>query len=86
VVFSEGTEITADDLPDEVMNAARSGGTGTLAGGPLPDRVRQFERTNIVAALEAHNWVKSRAARELGIHEATLRKKMKVLDIKKPRD
>ncbi len=47
-------------------------------------RVVQFERELILDALVAALWNKSRAARELGIHESTLRAKMKRFMIDEP--
>ena len=49
--------------------------------------VRQFERDNLIAALEQHNWKISGAegaADFMGVHPATLTSRMKALGIRKP--
>ncbi len=50
-------------------------------GENLFDMVKEFERRIIINALQEENFVKSRAARRLGISERVLRYKMKVLGI-----
>jgi DNA-binding NtrC family response regulator len=47
-------------------------------------KVARFERALIREALDATGWVKLRAARKLGIPEATLRGKMKKYGLEKP--
>lgn len=49
--------------------------------GDLFNQVEQFERGLILEALIASSWNKSRAARQLKIHESTLRAKMKRYEI-----
>ena len=61
-----------------VSNQAFSNGTS------LFDEVAEFEKEKIVEALGQCNWVKLRAAKVLGIPEATLRNKMKKHGISKP--
>jgi Nif-specific regulatory protein len=56
---------------------ARGGEEGGDAGDTLPERTASFEIEQIRMALKEANGVKSRAARLLGIHESTLRFKMK---------
>ncbi len=53
----------------------------TLPGSTLFERVEQFERRLIMEALIAAGGNKSEAARMLGIHEATVRTKLKRYDI-----
>jgi DNA-binding NtrC family response regulator len=43
-----------------------------------------MERVFIAAALRRHAWNRSRAAKELGIHRSTLRRKMKALGVREP--
>ena len=52
-------------------------------GASLPDAIRLLERRHILRALEDAEWVQTAAARALGIHESTLRKKMKQLSIER---
>jgi DNA-binding NtrC family response regulator len=52
--------------------------------GFLNAQVARFETKLIRDALEATGWVKLRAAKVLGIPEATLRGKMKKYGLKKP--
>jgi DNA-binding NtrC family response regulator len=48
--------------------------------------VAELEKSVIKSELQKSGWNKSKAARNLGIHEATLRKKMKIHGIEKPRN
>jgi len=48
----------------------------------LPDRVSQFEKNQILNALLQTNWIQTKAAELLGIHESVLRYRMKKLGIK----
>ncbi len=87
VVFAESEEIMPVDLSEEITHAVRSVGPGIgtrITGHTLPMKMAAFERLLLVEAVEQSGWVKSRAARALGIHEATLRKKMKAYGIVKP--
>jgi len=43
-----------------------------------------YEKTRLLEKLQKHQWNQSAAAKELGIHESTLRYKMKKFGIKKP--
>ena len=52
-----------------------------IANHTLFERVENFERKIIIEALLAANGNKSEAARMLGIHEATVRTKLKRYDI-----
>jgi len=54
----------------------------TEADSSLPSRVARFERNQILSALLMANWVKTKAAAVLGIHESVLRYRMKKLGIK----
>jgi DNA-binding NtrC family response regulator len=47
-------------------------------------QVAEFERQKIVEALDRSNWIKLRAARLLGIPEATIRNKIKKHNITSP--
>jgi PAS domain S-box-containing protein len=48
---------------------------------PLPERVENYERREILSALSRHQWHRGRAAESLGIHRRTLFKKMKKIGI-----
>ncbi|MEW6049663.1 MAG: sigma 54-interacting transcriptional regulator [Candidatus Zixiibacteriota bacterium] len=63
----------------DVVELARSlfGGDSAPARATLFDRVHQFERQLIMEALMATNGNKCEAARLLGVHEATVRLKLK---------
>jgi transcriptional regulator with PAS, ATPase and Fis domain len=50
----------------------------------LFEKVKVFEKEKIIKALSQTNWIKLRAAKLLGIPEATLRNKMKKYGIKGP--
>ncbi len=50
----------------------------------LFSQVERFERELIFEALISSNWNKSEAARQLGVHESTLRAKMKRYNLEKP--
>jgi Nif-specific regulatory protein len=43
-----------------------------------------YEKEMLIKALKRHNWNQSSAANELGVHEKTVRNKMKKYNIKKP--
>ena len=80
VVVADGVEIEARHMPSEILEAVASpeGGRSPAFGVGLPQALRQTERDSIVNALRETGGVKTAAARKLGIHESTLRKKMKV--------
>jgi len=70
VTFVRGKVIRAADLPMEVREQTESGGL-------LSERLAQVERQMLLASLEQHDWVQTRAADALGISERVLRYKMK---------
>jgi transcriptional regulator with PAS, ATPase and Fis domain/TPR repeat protein len=69
----------ADQLypPDDMHQVAKTDVS-------LFKKVKEFEKEEIIQALSQANWIKLRAAKLLGIPEATLRNKMKKYDIKIP--
>lgn len=83
-VMTSGNLIDVEDLPENVRDYSKkdvfSQVTESL-GENLFDMVRDFERKIIINALKEENFVKSRAARKLGISERVLRYKIKVLGI-----
>ncbi len=58
--------------------------------GPKSSRggktLEEMEKVFILAALKRSGWRRGEAAKELGIHRSTLRRKMKALGIEAPRD
>jgi transcriptional regulator with GAF, ATPase, and Fis domain len=54
------------------------------AGSTLPELMASFERQRIFMALKDARWIKTRAAKQLGIHEATLRGKMRRYGLEGP--
>jgi DNA-binding NtrC family response regulator len=85
VVLSRGSHLGVADLPPALHTVA--GGAEASAGaGPeaLPDFLARIERDKIVLALEQHDYVQTRAAEALGIHERVLRYKMKKYGLEAP--
>jgi transcriptional regulator with GAF, ATPase, and Fis domain len=84
VVVADGPEILPEHLPDEVLESLEGGTPQIFAPGmgeSLPSALKRIECDCIVRALHDASWVKTVAAKNLGIHESTLRKKMKVYGI-----
>jgi DNA-binding NtrC family response regulator len=78
VVLSRGSHLGVADLPPALQTVA-AGPDESASTGPeaLPDLLARIEREKIVLALEQHDYVQTRAAEALGIHERVLRYKMK---------
>ncbi len=75
-VLCRGTLINAEHLPEPLRPQTGLPGTkGRLA-------LKEMEAQLIYEALRKHNWKRSAAAQELGIHKTTLWRKMKKLGIK----
>jgi DNA-binding NtrC family response regulator len=85
VVLAPGDRITADVFPKNLTAAAAApaqpGGVA-LDGLPLKERVGNFERSLILAALDNTNWNQKKAAQMLGVNATTLSEKLKRLKIK----
>ena len=62
-------------------SAAPSDPSNAAGIGPLADRVRNFERTQVLAELERHKWNISQTARALGLERSHLYKKCQQLGI-----
>lgn len=78
--------ISTEFLPPEL----RSGGfdTTTLTSTDQTSQKMKtmkdaYEKEMLLKALQKHNWNQSSAAKELGVHEKTVRNKMKKFHIKK---
>lgn len=83
-VMTSGNFIDVEDLPEAVRDYSKKDLLSTVfqpSGENLFEMVRDFERRMIISALNEEKFVKSRAARRLGISERVLRYKMKVLGI-----
>ncbi len=78
LTLARTSTITVRDLPPEVKNYHGSGGSGDLN-----QRLAEMERRMIVDALEAADWIQTRAAESLGISERVLRYKMEKMGIRK---
>jgi two-component system NtrC family response regulator len=88
LVLARGEVLGTDDLPVFVLSPGSSDlepfeGDSSLALRSLPDRLSAIEKDILEKTLEKHNYHQSNAARELGISEARLRYKMRILDIRK---
>jgi two-component system response regulator AtoC len=75
VTLVRGTMIRNADLPQEIRERENSGGL-------LSERLARVEHAMLLSALEANDWVQTRAADALGISERVLRYKMNKSGIK----
>jgi len=84
-LFSERISASVSSLAssDEAKNGEFLGGLKT---GLLIDRLESLEKELILSSLEENNWVITKAAKQLGIHESTLRSKMKRYGLGRPRE
>lgn len=80
ILLAPGDTIDAQDLPQEFGDFPESSGANPPKG-PLEERVAALERQCLLEALQAANGNQSEAARRLGIHERTLRYKIRKLGI-----
>ena len=79
-ILSEATGTTLSEfLPDELKQSSKE--AVHKKSKSLRERIDDFERNEIIMALEENNWNKSKAARGLGEPEGTIRSKMKRLNI-----
>jgi len=89
ILAESGTDyIPPELLPDSILSHAGETVTErnrTSSGKPqsIHKKKADYEKEMIVKALEKHNWNQTAAARELGLHESTLRYKMRKYGIKK---
>ncbi|MCX6581717.1 MAG: sigma-54 dependent transcriptional regulator [Candidatus Aminicenantes bacterium] len=85
LVLAQGKVLCTDDLPVFVLNPGRGSPSADFfdAHSPLslPDRLTAIEKDILEKTLEKHHYHQSKAARELGISEARLRYKMRILNI-----
>jgi Nif-specific regulatory protein len=79
-LLEDGDEIGPRILSSRIKRQVFCAGKGSedaRAGSTLPELMASFEKQRIFMALKDSRWVKTKAAKHLGIHEATLRGKMK---------
>ncbi len=76
VTLVRGSRIEVMDLPMRVRE-------GKNTGGLLSERLAEVEKEMLIAALEEHQWVQTKAADSLGISERVLRYKMNKAGIRK---
>jgi DNA-binding NtrC family response regulator len=79
VVLARGSELDLGHLPSDIAGGA-AGGAGARAARipPLAESIKDFERHCLIAALNATNGTKFKAANLLGISRKTLWEKLKV--------
>jgi DNA-binding NtrC family response regulator len=80
VVLCGGTEISIDDMPDQIRNAERPRPAApiiTASGISFNDTIDQLETDLIVQALEHTHWNRNKAAQLLGLNRTTLLEKIK---------
>ncbi|HRR56199.1 MAG TPA: helix-turn-helix domain-containing protein, partial [Acidobacteriota bacterium] len=87
VLAPENGLITADLIPKDILESV----TVSLAqiefsenGGSLKEKVNDYERSLILAALRRTEWNQKRAARLLRVNPTTLNEKLKRLGITIP--
>jgi len=76
VTLVRGNRIEVTDLPSTIRENQQKSGL-------LSERLAEVEKNMLVAALEEHHWVQTKAAEALGISERVLRYKMNKAGIKK---
>ena len=87
LLLSDHSEIDLGDLPErfgEIVEPAGKDRQASQAGSTLPERVDDLERRLIAESLATSGGNQSEAARRLGIHERTLRYKLRKLSIPSP--
>jgi len=83
VVLSPGTKIQADLFPKNItMPVMESRGDAMSERVSLKERVGNFEKSLIIAALEKTEWNQKKAAHLLSVNATTLSEKLKRLRIK----
>ncbi|HDL60387.1 MAG TPA: sigma-54-dependent Fis family transcriptional regulator [candidate division WOR-3 bacterium] len=78
VVLSQGEYITTEELPLSLRKEIFPQEQEFLS---LDERIEAIEKSIILEALKRNNWVKTRAARELGISERVLRYRIRKFGI-----
>ncbi len=83
VVLSENKLLIADDLPAEVLVSEETVNLPQVNGSELslPEKMCKIEKSILLKALKKFNYHQTKAAIALGISEARLRYKIKILGI-----
>jgi DNA-binding NtrC family response regulator len=90
LVLSEGNEIRAADLPEEIRLGtgeigSRDGAANSfLSESDFREAKRQFEVAYFKRKLEEHHWNVSQTAAEVGLHRQSLQEKLRELGIQRP--
>ncbi len=88
VVLARGDLVDVEDL--NLSNLATAGDTGEFVTNPLeqyePITLAEAERRQILAALNANQWNKSKSATVLGIERSTLDRKIRRYDLRPSRE
>ena len=91
MVLAAGYEISAKDLPQEVLTGkgfTQKGSAGGLDNGmnerDFRDAKRKFEVAWITKQLASHRWNVSRTAATIGLHRQSLQEKLRELGIRRP--
>ena len=83
VVLTPGNVITPDLFPKSIAASIGNSAIDFLEDGlPLKERVGNFERSLILAALEKTDWNQKKASQLLSVNATTLSEKLKRLKIK----
>jgi DNA-binding NtrC family response regulator len=83
VVLSPGNSICADLFPKSLAPSfAETPGPISLNGVSLKEKVSDFERSLILAALEKTDWSQKKAAQLLSVNTTTLSEKLKRFKIR----
>jgi transcriptional regulator with GAF, ATPase, and Fis domain len=86
-VMSDGTEITAEDIPFSLKESTGTGSSSEMiintieSGISFNDAVDNYQRALILEALRKTGWVKAKAAKLLKMNRTTLVEKIKKLEI-----
>lgn len=78
MIFKVGTEITVEDLPDEILDSINS-----IDNPENYYNLERAEKEAIKKSLQKNHWNISRTSTELGISRLTLRRKIEKYEIKK---
>jgi DNA-binding NtrC family response regulator len=84
LLLAEGDEITVEDLPLEIRQAAHTEGTGGFKLPPEGISFEELERSLIVQAMEQTGWNITRAARLLGLSFRTMQYRLDKFGIERP--
>jgi DNA-binding NtrC family response regulator len=91
LVLTEGSEIKAADLPEEIRNSTgvfatmREGSANSFLGeADFREAKRKFEIAYLKRKLEEHHWNVSKTAAEVGLHRQSLQEKLRELGIQRP--